>query len=101
MLQMHEAVLEGLYCCIGQAIKTRTIDMPINFETYQKKKLEAIYFRENLTFRKMLKPNEPAELTFEIIGVTEKKIRRTFYSVTIRINGFMRGEVECLFEKPE
>jgi hypothetical protein len=49
----------------------------------------------------MLKANEPAELTFKVINVEEKKIRGAFYSVTVQIDGFMRGEVECLLEKPE
>ncbi|MEX2029149.1 MAG: hypothetical protein WD963_01560 [Candidatus Paceibacterota bacterium] len=101
MSQMHEAVLEGLYCSIGQAIKTRAIDTPIDFQMFQEKKLDSIYFRENFSFRKMLKANEPAELTFKVVNVEEKKIRKTFYSVTVQIDGFMQGEVECLLEKPE
>jgi hypothetical protein len=63
MSQMHEAVLEGLYCSIGQVIKDHDIDTPIDFQMFQAKKLDTIYFRENFSFRKMLKANEPAELT--------------------------------------
>ena len=101
MSQMHEAVLDGLYCSIGQAIKNRAIDTPIDFQTFQANKLDSIYFHENFSFRKMLKANEPAELTFKIVNVEEKKMRKTFYSVTVQVDGFMRGEVECLLEKPE
>ena len=101
MSQMHEAVLEGLYCSIGQAIKNRAIDTPIDFQSFQTNKPNAIYFRENFSFRKMLEANEPAELTFEVVNVEEKKISKIFYSITVKINGFMRGEVECLLEKPE
>lgn len=101
MSQMHEAVLDGLYCSIGQAIKTGAIDTPIDFQMFQAKKLDSIYFRENFSFRKMLKANEPAELTFKVVNVEEKKLRKTFYSVTVEVDGFMRGEVECLLEKPE
>ncbi len=102
MSQMHEAILEGLYCSIGQAIKNRAIDTPIDFPTFQTKKLDTIYFRENFSFRRMLKANEPAELTFKVVKVEEKKLRRHFYAVTVEIDGFMRGEVECLLvEKPE
>jgi len=101
MSQMHEAVLDGLYCSIGQAIKSRAIDTPIDFQMFQAKKLDSIYFRENFSFRRMLKSNEPAELTFKVVSVEEKKIRKTFYSVMVEVDGFMRGEVECLLEKPE
>jgi len=101
MSQMHEAVLDGLYCSIGQAIKNQAIDTPIDFQTFQENKLDSIYFRENFSFRRMLKANEPAELTFRVIKVEEKKIRKTFYSITVQIDGFMRGEIECLLEKPE
>src|SRR3989339_339872 len=59
MSQMHEAVLDGLYCSIGQAIKSRAIDTPIDFQMFQAKKLDSIYFRENFSFRRMLKSNEP------------------------------------------
>ncbi|PJC53738.1 MAG: hypothetical protein CO029_01245, partial [Candidatus Magasanikbacteria bacterium CG_4_9_14_0_2_um_filter_41_10] len=96
MSQMHEAVLDGLYCSIGQAIKNRVIDTPIDFQMFQAKKLDSIYFRENFSFRRMLKSNEPAELIFKVVSVEEKKIRKTFYSVTVEVDGFMRGEVECL-----
>ena len=101
MSQMHEAVLDGLYCSIGQAIKNRAIDTPIDYQMFQAKKLDSIYFRENFSFRKMLESNEPAELTFKVVNVEEKKLRKTFYSVTVQVDGFMRGEVECLLEKPE
>jgi hypothetical protein len=101
MSQMHEAVLDGLYCTIGQAIKTRAIDTPIDFQMFQARRLDSIYFRENFSFRKMLKVNEPAELTFEVVHVEEKRLRKKFYSIVIRIDGFLRGEVECLLEKPE
>ena len=101
MSQMHEAVLDGLYCSIGQAIKNRAIDTPIDYQMFQAKKLDSIYFRENFSFRKILKTNEPAELTFKIVNIEEKKMRKTFYSVTVEVDGFMRGEVECLLEKPE
>jgi len=101
MSQMHEAVLDGLYCSIGQSIKNRAIDTPIDFKTFQANKLDSIYFRENFSFRKMLKANEPAELKFKVVNVEKKKIQKTFYAVTVQINGFMRGEVECLLEKPE
>lgn len=101
MLQMHEAVLEGLFCSIGQAIKNGGFETPIDYEQFQGYKENAIYFRENFSFRKMLKPNEPANLTFKIVKVEEKKLGKAFYSVTVKIDGFMRGEVECLLEKPE
>lgn len=101
MSQMHEAVLDGLYCSIGQAIKSRAIDTPIDYQMFQAKKLDSIYFHENFSFRRMLKANEPAELIFKVVNVEEKKIRKTFYSVTVKVDGFMRGEVECLLEKPE
>lgn len=101
MSQMHEALLDGLYCSIGQAIKDGTISKPIDFETFQKRKLDSIFYRESLTFRKMLTANEPSELTFKIIKVEEKKLVRLFSAVTVQIDGFMRGEVECLLEKPE
>ena len=101
MSQMHEAVLDGLLCSIGQAIKNRAIDTSIDFQMFQAKKSDSIYYRENFSFRRMLKSNEPAELTFKVVSVEEKKIRKTFYSVMVEVDGFMRGEVECLLEKPE
>jgi len=64
-------------------------------------KLDTIYFRENFSFRKILKANKPAELTFKVVNVEEKRLRRQFYAATVQIGGFMRGEVECLLEKPE
>ncbi len=101
MSQMHEAVLDGLYCSIGHAIKSNAINIPIDYQMFQAKKLDSIYFRENFSFRRMLKANEPAELTFKVVSVEEKKIRKAFYSVIVKVDGFMRGEVECLLEKLE
>jgi hypothetical protein len=98
MSQMHEAILEGLYCTIGLAIKNRTITV-IDFQTFLEKRLDTIYYRENFFFRKMLKANNPADLIFSITDVSEKKLRKTFYSVTIQVSGFIRGETECLLEK--
>ncbi len=99
MAQMHEAVMEGLYCAIGHAIRNKYIDAPINYNHFQENKMNSIYFRENFSFRRMLKANEPSELTFKIIKVEEKKIRRSFYSITVQVKGFIKGEVECLLEK--
>lgn len=101
MAQMHEAILDGLFCSIGLAIKNRAIDTLIDFQTFKNKLYNAIYFRENFSFRKMLKVNEPAELTFKVANVEEKTIRKTFYAITVKVDGFMRGEVECLLERPE
>lgn len=99
MSQMHEAIMEGLYCSIGEAIREGTLNIGIDMETFLKKRSEAIYFREEFSFRQMLKENEPAELTFEIIKVEEKTLVKKFYSITIRVSGFIRGEVECLLVK--
>ncbi len=101
MSQMHEAVLEGLYIVVGQAIKNNVTESLIDFQTFQKRKLDMIYFRENFSFRRMLKPDEEAELFFEISEVKEKRLIRYFYSVIVKINGFIKGEVECLLEKDE
>ena len=101
MSQMHEAILEGLYCCIGEAIKSGAMETPIEFESFQANKSRAIYFEEKFSFRKMLKANEPAELKFKVINVEEKRLLKSFYAVTVKIDGFMRGEVTCLLEKTD
>lgn len=100
MSQMHEAVLEGLYCAIGTAIKKGEGTLPIDFATFQANKLNAIFYQEKFSFHTMLKANEPAQLTFKVSYVGEKKARREYYSVIVTVDGFMRGEVECLLVKP-
>ena len=101
MSQMHEAILDGALCSIGQVLKNQSIDTDLSYQEFMDRRQDTIYYRENFFFRKMLKANEPAELTFQIVNVEEKKLRRTFYSVTIKVDGFMRGEIEALLEKDE
>ncbi len=101
MSQMHEAILDGALCSIGQALKNKSVETDLGYQEFMNRRQDTIYYHENFSFRKMLKANEPAELTFQIVSVEEKKLRRTFYSVTIKIIGFMRGEIEALLEKAE
>lgn len=99
MLQMHEALLEGLYCCIGKVIKDKVFPVQLNYETFLRKRDEAIYYRENLTFKKMLNPGDTACLKFLVKAVSEKKSIRDYYSIIVSVKGFVRGETECLLEK--
>ncbi len=99
MSQMHEAVLDGALCAIGQVLKNQSIKTNLDYQEFMDRRQDIIYYRENFSFRKMLKANESTELIFQIVNVEEKKLRRTFYSATIKIDGFMRGEIEALLEK--
>lgn len=54
-----------------------------------------------ITFvRKLLKANVEAKLIFEITGV-QKKLRGQYHAVTITVDGFIRGEVECWLKTEE
>jgi hypothetical protein len=99
MVQMHEAILEGLYCTIGSAIKAGFIETSIDFQTFQQLKPEFLYFEENLKFRRLLQPGEPAQLMFTILAVEDIRLVKQFHSVRVGIRGFISGEVNCLLEK--
>lgn len=97
-VQMHEAILEGLLCTIGTTIQNGFLP-EIDFSTFLKRRLETLFIRENLTFRRMIKPNEEVELTFTITQVGEKQFSKTYHSVVVSIAGFLQGEIECCLEK--
>ncbi|PIR48813.1 hypothetical protein COU80_03930 [Candidatus Peregrinibacteria bacterium CG10_big_fil_rev_8_21_14_0_10_55_24] len=94
MSQMHEALVEGLYCSIGHAIQSGSVETPIDFQTFLRTRLQALFMRENVQFRKMLRPQEEATLTFAVREV-QTKMRGAYYAVTCVVEGFLRGEVEC------
>lgn len=94
MSQMHEALVEGLYCTIGYAIERQHVPAPITLQTFIRRMAEALFMRESLSFRKMLKAGESATLTMKI-GEAKEVLRQRYYSVTVHIDGFMRGEAEC------
>ncbi len=71
----------------------------MSYQEFMDRRQDLIYSRENFIFRKMLKANEPAELIFKISDVEEKILRRNFYSITVKVDGFIKGEFEVLLEK--
>jgi hypothetical protein len=101
MSQMNEALVEGLYCAIGYAIEDGDIQTTLDIGSYIRRMTDALFVRENLSFRTLLKPGENAELTIEIVGVREE-MRGRYYGVTAKVtDGFIRGEAECWLNKNE
>lgn len=92
MSQMHEALVEGLYCAIGYAIDRQEFPIPFDIRAYIRRMAEALFVRESFTFRRMLRAGEEATLT---LRVEEATMRRRYYAVLVTVDGFMRGEVEC------
>ena len=99
MSQIHEAILEGALCSVGQSIKSGMLEIELCFTEFMDRRKDTIYFRENFTFRKILKAGVLYELDFKVIDVKEKRLRKIFYSFVVSVNGFMRGEFEALLEK--
>lgn len=99
MLQMHEALLEGLYCCFGKVLKDKIFPIEYNYDSYIKDSLHVIYFKENLRFTKLIKANKEVYLVFSVKNIGHKKIAKSFYSGIVGIDGFVIGEIECLIEK--
>ncbi|MDD5041097.1 MAG: hypothetical protein PHX87_00235 [Candidatus Peribacteraceae bacterium] len=100
MSQMNEALVEGLYCAIGYAIESGDVQGKMDIASYTRRMAQALFMSQNISFRKMLKPGEEAQLTIEVVGIQEK-MRGKYYAVTLRVQGFMRGEVECWLSKDE
>lgn len=82
-----------MLCTVGHAIKTGEVESPIDFQSFLRKRLSTLFMREDIQFRKLLKPNENATLTLTVTDV-QRKLRNKYYAVTVTVEGFMRGEVE-------
>jgi len=100
MSQMHEGLVEGLYCVIGNAIRKGAIQKPISFQAFLARRKDALFVRESLTFRRQLREKEPATLTLSITDV-QRKMRGKYYAVIVAVQGFLRGEVECWLKNTE
>lgn len=98
--QMTEGLVEGLYCVIAQAIEDNELDTPVDIATYIRRMADALFMRQELSYRKLLEPGEEAELTFEILK-TKEELRGKYFSVTVAVKGFIRGEVDCWLPKEE
>ena len=99
--QMHEALVEGLYCAVGYALERGEITLPFDLQTFIQTKMQAsLFMREQLSFRKLIKPGEEARLTLTVTAIQEK-MHGKYISVTVSIQGFMRGEAECWLRKTE
>lgn len=98
MSQMNEGLVEGLYCAIGYAIEHGDIQTTADIESYIRSMAKALFIRQDISFRTMLKAGDRAELFIEVAEVREA-MRGKFHSVVSKITGFMRGEVECWLPK--
>ncbi len=94
MTQMNEGLLEGLYSAIGYAIEAGEISAAMDLATYIRSMAQALFMKEEISYRKMLKAGEEAELQIKVVNV-QQKMRGKYIAVTLTVEGFMRGEVEC------
>ncbi len=101
MSQMNEGLVEGLYCAIGYAIEEGHLNVEANIQSFIRRMAEALFMKQNISFRKMLKPQEQATLIITVTEQVQEKIRGQYYAVVSHIDGFMRGEVECWLPKKE
>lgn len=99
MLQMQEAILEGLTCCGGWVLRENIFSVNFDYDSFKKEGANILLYKENITFKKLLQFNEPAFLEFHFNSVEEIQIKRNFYSFKIGLKGFIVGELECLIEK--
>jgi hypothetical protein len=99
MSQMHEGLVEGLYCVVADAIMRGVIEAIQDLEIFVASQMkDCLFMREELTFRRMLKANEEGSLTLSVRSVGEA-LRQRYHSIIIEVDGFMRGEVECWLPK--
>jgi len=93
-VQMQAALIEGLCCVVGCLVKKGTSNFPIDLESIT----NFLLYKESITFRKMLKPNEVSQLYFQVGNICKIKLRRNFYSISFTFKGFISGSCEALLE---
>lgn len=97
MLQMHEAILEGLTCCSGIIFKRKIFSIDFNYrDCFAKGGNNLLYYREDIKFVKLIKCNTNVSLTFIFKSITKSKEFDKFYSAIIELEGFVKGTIECL-----
>ena len=97
-MQMQLAIFQWLFASIWLYIKNNP-SWILNFDTFLKIRMDALYRRDQRTFTKKIKANQEAFLIFEITDIRKKW---NIYSVLCKMNSspdtFIRWEVECILE---
>jgi len=99
MVQMHGALLEGIYCTLDCALRKEETEFSLDHQIFREEAYQALFIREAFTFREMVQPNELTELNIEIKEVGTRNFQQEYHSVTFATAGFLRGECECVFQK--
>jgi galactitol-specific phosphotransferase system IIC component len=98
MAQIHEAIMEAMYIIAADFIKNST-EKIFTIDDFKIKMKNAIYYKEEITFKKMLDQDTPVQLGASIIKFGEKKSKNNFYIMKVSFSGFIKGEVTCLLPK--
>lgn len=99
-VQMHAALLEGLYVAVAFAIADGSFPAPeAGRNSFRRHRADFILFRQDVTFRRMLREGQSASLTIQIGELGDVTFLNRFRKLSFSISGFMQGTVECLLPK--
>jgi hypothetical protein len=99
-VQMHAALLEGLYIAVAAAIRDGNFPSSgMSIERFREHRHDFILFTQEITFGKMLRENETGKLLINIEGLTDISLMKEFKQLTFKVKGFMKGTVRCLVPK--
>lgn len=93
-IQMHLALFQAFYATVFIAITEKHIgkDLPFNLNSA----FSAAIIRQNVDFKKMLKPGEMAEIEVVLTMHGKITIGKTHPFFRINFNGFVTGEAEAV-----
>ena len=92
VVQMQEAVVEGLYIAIGLAVKNNPTLSNLTFEEFEKRLGDVLYVQDEASYRQKLPPESEATLTFKVL---DPRLKGGLTAVTVEVDGFTRRKVTC------
>lgn len=95
MAQIHEALLEAIYCVIQHAIETGPENFDATVDDYLNSRNLAIYKSEAINFKQMLQPGQSATLEVKLESVELSESGR-FRKAKVIFSGFIEGNSTCL-----
>lgn len=101
-VQMNAALLEGLYIAVVASIKDGSFPIDsLTVDRFRQHRGDFILFKQEIRFRKMLQENQCGELSIQVGELGDVKLLRDFKRLTFRVEGFLKGKVECLLPQKQ
>ncbi len=96
--QISEAMIEAKYLTLALSIQQGNFPIAVPEDWFNRCAPHILYFRNSVTFRRMLNIGETYLLTTELVSISERRLRKRFLSLVFKQSGFIDSESEWLLE---